>query len=147
MGMLGGITLLGLLTFHRLVERRIRSTEYLRAINRIHAYFVQNDPSLEPHFNWPPCDDIPSFSGGVSDMAGLRDVIAALNSIFLGSLTALLVYFLWASVPIPALILLGVAVAAAVWLLQHLYEDRSLATAERQAVSNIRFPRDKGTKG
>src|SRR5690349_18005533 len=68
-GIVGGLAIVGLLTFYRLIERRIRSTEYLRAINRIHAYFAQHDPSLEMYFHWPPHDDVPPFGGNSSDMA------------------------------------------------------------------------------
>jgi len=132
--------ILGLFTFYRLIERRVRATEYLRAINRIHCYFVQNDPSLEPYFSWPPCDDVPSFKGGGSSLAGLRDVVAALNSLFVGILA-----FAAADALFPALhygfaALVGAVVCAAAWLLHRLWETRSLRKAEEYAARYVRFP-------
>jgi len=94
-GFLFGLLVLGVLTFQRLIERRIRGVEYLRAINRIHRYFVQDDPSLEPYFYWPPCDDIPSFRSKGTVLEGLRDVIAVLNSLFAGTLVGLAGLGLW----------------------------------------------------
>lgn len=137
-GIVGGLAILGLLTFYRLIERRIRSTEYLRAINRIHAYFVQLDPSLEPHFHWPPHDDVPPFCGSSSDMAGLRDVIAALNGIFLGILVGLLVYWFTHDYLVPVIV--GLVVIVITWFVQQTYENRSLAGAEREARGNVKFP-------
>ena len=80
-GLLVGLLISGLVTFHRLIERRVRATEYLRAINRIHRYFVDLDPALAPHYYWPCCDDAPSSTGSGSALTGLRDVVALQQSL------------------------------------------------------------------
>lgn len=157
MGILLGISLLGILTFVRLVERRARAAEYLRAINRIHAYFVRDEPRLMQHFAWPPCDDVPSFGGRryagglkfftsffanrmTSDFAALRDVISILNSLFIGILLALGVYLMWGETNIVLLILLGVVVAIVLLAGQQWFEDFELRRAEEGASKDVRFP-------
>jgi Flp pilus assembly protein TadB len=133
-----GMIIIGLLTFQRLIERRVRGTEYLRAINRIHRYFVQGDPALAPFYYWPPCDDIPSFIGKTSATTGLRDLVAAFNSLFIGVLVAL--SGVAGQLP-PALYLpVGLAVAALAWVLQQRYELLILRRAEKQAVASVIFP-------
>jgi hypothetical protein len=140
-----GISVLGVLTFQRLVERRVRATEYLRAINRIHSYFVQNDRSLEPYFYWPPCDDVPSFRGKGAALAGLRDVIAALNSLLAGILIGVMIMVVRpTNYAIPALS--GIVVVIGSWFLHHRYERQSLAKAEREATKHIKFPKNKEQK-
>jgi len=130
----------GLVTFYRLVERRVRAAELLRAINRIHCYFTQNDPSLAQYFYWPPCDDKPSFFGGGTALAGLRDVVAALNSIFVGILVAAEVAALWPALHYGFAILIGAATCVIAWLLHRLWERRSLRRAEESAARYVRFP-------
>ena len=51
----------GLTTFRRLIERRVRAIEYLRAINRIHRYFVDKDSSIQQYLYWPASDDCPPY--------------------------------------------------------------------------------------
>lgn len=140
-GFLAGMLVIGLVTFQRLVERRIRAAEYLRAINRIHRYFVQNDPALEPYFYWPPCDDVPSFAGNHQALTGLRDVIAVLNAIFVGILVGVVGLVLWPALHRAIFIPLGLVLGAAAWLLHDRYENRSCARAEREATQYVLFPR------
>jgi hypothetical protein len=139
--LLGGMLILGLLTFQRLVERRVHATEYLRAINRIHCYFAQKDPELALYYYWPPCDDSPSFIKGQSQMAGLRDIIALLNSLFAGLLLGILVYearpALQQALAAPA----GVVATVACWYLQQRYEGQTLQAAESRAAARVCFPR------
>jgi hypothetical protein len=140
-GFLAGMLVIGLVTFQRLVERRIRAAEYLRAINRIHRYFVQNDPALEPYFYWPPCDDVPSFAGTRQALTGLRDVIAVLNAIFVGILLVVVGLVLWPTLHRAIVIPLGLVLGAAAWLLHDRYEARCCARAEREAIQYVLFPR------
>ncbi len=140
-GVLLGLVFLGLLTFFRLVERRARGIEYLRAINRIHSYFVYKDAELEPYFSWPPADDYPSFGGRTTDFAGLRDVIAALNSLSLGGVAALLLIMAVPGIHYIFAVSLGLGVAVVAWLAQHYVEQRSLRKIEELAKGYIRFPR------
>ncbi|MFO3797293.1 MAG: hypothetical protein ACK8QZ_08425, partial [Anaerolineales bacterium] len=53
------VIVVGMTTFRRLIDRRIRSIEYLRAINRIHRYFVDKDPKIQQYFYWPAFDNRP----------------------------------------------------------------------------------------
>ncbi len=139
-GFLIAVVLIGFLTFYRLVERRMRATEYLRAINRIHSYFVEHDPSLERFFYWPPCDDIPSFRGKGTALEALRDVVALLNSLFFGALVAVTTFILL-SEQYPQLdVVTGVLVAAGAWFLQEGLERRILAKAEKEAEKYVNFP-------
>jgi hypothetical protein len=140
-GFLAGMLVIGLVTFQRLIERRIRAAEYLRAINRIHRYFVENDPALEPYFYWPPCDDVPSFANHRQALTGLRDVIGVLNATFVGILVVALGLLLWPALHRAIVIPLGLALGAAAWLLHERYENRCCARAERDAAQYVLFPR------
>lgn len=142
MAILAGIFLLGFVTFLRLVERRIRNTEYLRAINRIHAYFANHDASLEPYFSWPVHDDYPSFSGSISDFTALRDIIAIMNAVSFGIMFALFVHLL---APEPRTISSGMLVLSAalgfgVLAAQMVIETVILRRVERRGRANVRFP-------
>jgi hypothetical protein len=134
---------LGMLTFQRLIERRIRAVENLRALNRIHRYFVDKDAELAHYFYWPPCDDIPAFYGKGGAFAGLRDVIAFINSLFGGFLSGEMVAALWPGLHTLAPVSMGIAVGLALWFLHQSYERRTLDKANRYAILNdIKFPRE-----
>ncbi len=141
-GFLAAVVIIGGLTFYRLVERRMRATEYLRAINRIHSYFVQRDPPLERFFYWPPCDDIPSFRGKGTALEALRDVVALLNSLFIGALVAVTTFILLNEQFAQLDAVAGIAAALAAWFLQEGLEKRILFNAERDALQYVRFPAD-----
>lgn len=139
-GFLLAVLIIGVLTFYRLVERRVRATEYLRAINRIHSYFVQHDPSLAPFFYWPACDDNPSFRGKGTALEALRDVVALLNSLFVGALVAVATFIVFSDRFAQLDVAAGIAVAAAAWFLQEGLERRILTRAEREAQKYVNFP-------
>ena len=136
-----GALILGLLTFQRLIERRVRAVENLRALNRIHRYFVDHDPQLLHYFYWPPCDDWPAFRNKGGLFAGLRDVISFINSLFAGFLASeAITPFVPTGQLLPP-IGVGLLIFLAAWGLQHLYEGRVLDQADRQAaVKDVRFP-------
>ena len=144
MALLAGISILGLLTFHRLVERRIAGTEYLRAINRIHCYFVNHDPSLRPYYSWPLCDDAPSFSRSETALAGLSDLMVIFNSLSFALLLGLAMYLLKPRAHYALLALEGLAAGVITWLLQRFYERRSFAAAQQEASRKVRFPKSGG---
>lgn len=145
LGILSGIFLLGFITYFRLIERRVRNTEYLRAINRIHAYYVQNNPSLEPFFYWPPSDDTPHFMGKVSDFTGLRDIVAILNGVFFGGAITILGHLFEPEprVVMPWIIVLGVLLGTAVLGIQVVIETRILRREDMEARSLVRFPNNR----
>lgn len=118
------IVVVGMITFRRLIERRIRSIEYLRAINRIHRYFVDKDPKVQLYFYRPACDDCPPMFTKGTALGGLRDIVAGLNSLFLGFAVAAVIG-MW----LPHAALSGVG--AIVWLIQHEFSKSVLKRAER----------------
>jgi len=144
LALLVGVSLLGLFTFQRLVERRIVGTEYLRAINRIHCYFAHLDPSIRPYYYWPLCDDRPTFGRPEAAMAGLSDLMIFFNSLSLALLLGLTMYLLKPQAHYAVLVVEGLAAGAITWALQRLYERRSFAVAQRQASRKVRFPQGGG---
>jgi hypothetical protein len=139
---LTGMIILGVLTFQRLIERRTRAVENLRALNRIHRYFVDKDPELANYFYWPPCDDIPSFRGRGGAFAGLRDVIAFINSLFGGFLIGEVVATLWPGLHPLAPVGAAVVTGLSSWILHQIYERRTLDRADHYAaLRDIKFPR------
>lgn len=137
-----GMLVLGLLTFYRLIERRMRAVENLRAINRIHRYFVEKQPELAQYFYWAPCDDLPSFRSKGGAFAGLRDIVALLNSLFGGFLGGELLASAWQSLPLAAPLLVGAALTLALWVLHQRYEDARLKSADEWTLAHdVRFPR------
>ena len=147
-GILTGIFLLGFITFFRLIERRIRNTEYLRAINRIHAYFANNDPEVGTYFYWPHADDVPSFKGGLSDFTALREIIAIMNAVFFGVAFVLLGHIFQ---PEPRsvvswLVLLGIVLGLGILALQIAIETVVLRKQEEIGNASVRFPSSASVK-
>jgi hypothetical protein len=146
-GFLIVMILLGLLTFQRLIERRVEGIRYLRAINRIHRYFVEKDPSLEQFYEWAACDDFPAFiQSEDTAFSGLRDIIALLNSLLVGFLIGEMVYAALRSASyLVWYMLLGLIAVVIAWIWQQKYENDRLSYAEKIAVDHVRFARNKGT--
>ena len=138
----------GILTFQRIIERRIRATEYLRAINKINRFFADRDPNLYCYLPWPPNDDQPPFGERTLGVADLRDVVAVLNCFFAGALGADAVLLFAGPDPVhiyrrPALLgalLLGACLALVIWWWHAWYEDRIVRRAEREGLKKVCFP-------
>jgi hypothetical protein len=138
----------GVLTFQRIIERRIRATEYLRAINKINRFFADRDPNLLRYLPWPPYDDLPPFGERSLGVADLRDVVAVLNSFYAGALGADAVLLFLE--PGPALsyrrpavlgaLVFGFCLALAIWWWHGWYEDRIVRKAEREGQKRVCFP-------
>jgi len=141
------VALVGTLTFQRLIERRVRSTQYLRAINRIHCYFVNGDPELLQYYAWPASDDVPSFLGHTGVLSGLRDVVALLNGLSTGAMLAAAGVAIGGLVHLAVDIMIAVLAAVVVWFVQQSYENRKLAQAEQAFERFVRFPREQETDG
>ncbi|MSP11865.1 MAG: hypothetical protein EXR62_02790 [Chloroflexi bacterium] len=141
-GMLAGLLLLGVIAFRRLVGRRIRATEFLRAINRTHNYFVQLNPELETFYWWPPYDDVPPYGSKIAALGELRDAIAALNSLFFGALLSVIFYVLLDDYRLAAI--LGIIALIAAWLLHRKYEEDIFTAAGKSAIKNEIFTRKAG---
>jgi hypothetical protein len=138
----------GILTFQRIIERRIRATEYLRAINKINRFFADRDPNLLSYLPWPPHDDQPPFGKRTFGVADLRDVVAVLNSFFAGALGADAVLLFASPDPTqtyrrPAVIgalFVGFCIVLAVWWWHHWYENRVVCKAETEGQKRVCFP-------
>ncbi len=133
-----GILLLGATTFHRVIERSMQGTEYLRAINRIHHYFVERAPQIEPYLFWPPYDDVPHYDFHGVGGAETREIVMLIDSVFFG--TALgLAWFIAMPEQVIAAIALGVIATAAAVYVHRWYERFSMAREERRKAGDVRF--------
>lgn len=132
------LVVLGGVTFQRLVERRIRATEYLRGINKIHAFFVKHNSELKVAFAWLPNDDLPPFTGKGAALAGLRDVVAFLNTCFFAGFifSTLLVINI---IPIIA-VCASLILSSGLWILHQRYERHLLRTQEMLYRKHVHFP-------
>lgn len=143
----------GILAFQRVIDRRIKALEYLRAINRINRYFADKDPELSRYLFWLPQDDVPTFQERAHGVADLRDLVAILSSLYFGAFLADVSMLLltggnlhsspgWSATIISFGV--GLTAALAAWLLHRWYERRTLARAELEASKKERFPSKEG---
>jgi len=92
-------------------------------------------------FYWPPCDNLPPFRGKGASFAGLRDIIALLNSIFTGVILGGILYLFWSHLLLGVSIGTGVVSFIIVWCLHQIYENSSLNRAEELASKrDVKFP-------
>ena len=73
---------------------------------------------------------------------GLRDVIAVLNSLFVGCLVAVLVIIPWPGLGYTVTITLAVVAIAITWFAHAWYERRSCCQAATKASEYVRFPKN-----
>lgn len=137
------ISVVGMITFRRLIDRRIRSIEYLRAINRIHHYFVEIEPKSQQYFYWPACDDCPPMRAKGTVLEGLRDIVAVLNSVFLGFVISMMARTWFPELHSLALVLIGIVVGGLIWLMEHKFSETALKHAEQEINEHILFPQPK----
>lgn len=134
-----GIFTLGVITYNRLLERSMQSTEYLRAINRIHHYFVERAPDIEPYLFWAAYDNIPRYNSRSVGGAETREVILLADGVFFGiaiALVILLVDMRWL-----IFALSGGLIACLVMLYAHRrYEQFVLAQEEVRKATLVRYP-------
>ncbi len=133
------IVLLGVTTFHRLLERSMQGTEYLRAINRIHRYFIDRAPEAEPYLYWPAHDDVPRYDFRGVGGAETREIIVLINSVFAGAVVGLGVLLFDEKQLLPAIVAGVVTGVLSAWAHQG-YERFSMAREERRKVLLIHFP-------
>ena len=134
------ILAVGGITFQRLIERRIRAIEYLRAINRIHRYFIDKDPKIQPYFYWPACDDCPPMWIKGTAVEGLRDIVASLNSLLIGFSAVVIASTLWPTLLPLGLVAIAVIVGLTVWLVQYKYSKLALGRANERLKKYVSFP-------
>lgn len=140
-----GIFLLGIITFHRLLERSMQGTEYLRAINRIHHFFIERAPEIEPYLFWAPYDNNPRYDSRGVGGAETREVILLVDCVFLAIAVTLLititgqVYLSGLDLLVWAII--GGAISFVIGFVAHQqYERVSLVREEKNKARIVRFP-------
>lgn len=134
-----GIFLLGIITFHRLLERSMQGTEYLRAINRIHHFFVEKAPEIEPYLFWSPHDNIPRYDARGVGGAETREVIMLIDCVFFAAAVGLGVVIINLSWLVWAIVAGAIAFALA-FVAHQEYERISLAREEKRKAPMSRFP-------
>jgi len=134
-----GSVLLGALTFHRVIERSMQGTEYLRAINRLHRYFVERAPEIEPYLYWRACDDVPHYDLRGVGGAETREIVMLIDSVFAGAAVGLAILLVSQQQVIAALVL-GLVAAGAAAYAHRRYEQFAMAREERRKASQVRFP-------
>jgi hypothetical protein len=134
-----GVLLLGASTFHRVIERSMQGTEYLRAINRIHHFFVERAPEIEPYLYWPPYDDVPHYDFHGVGGAETREIVMLIDSALFGAAVGLSV-LIGAPDQLVAAILLGAVGAGVAVFLHQWYERFSMRREERRKADQVRFP-------
>lgn len=134
-----GIFLLGIITFHRLLERSMQGTEYLRAINRIHHFFVERAPEIEPYLFWAPFDNVPRYDARGVGGAETREVIMLIDCVFFGVAVGLIVIIVNVSLLVWGIV--GGIIAFAVSFVAHQeYERLALVREEKRKAGLARFP-------
>jgi hypothetical protein len=139
-----GLVILGVITFHRLIERALQGVEYLRAINRLHHYFTARDADIEPYLFWPPYDDQPHYGRARFSSVEAREVIALLNSIFAGACVGAGVLF-WAR-ELALAIGMGLVLAVLAWFGQQWYESRRFRLEEIRRADQVKYPSPPGVE-
>jgi len=134
-----GIFLLGIITFHRLLERSMQGTEYLRAINRIHRYFVERAPEIAPYLYWAPYDDVPSYDARGVGGAETREVVLLIDCVFIGLAVGLGILIINDSWIAPAL-LLGLMGFGAAFAGHQGYERLVMGREEKLKQPLVQFP-------
>lgn len=134
-----GIFLLGVITFHRLLERSMQGTEYLRAINRIHHFFVERAPEIEPYLFWAPYDNVPRYDMRGVGGAETREVIMLIDCVFFAVAIGLIVVIVSLSWLVWGIVA-GVIAFAVAFVAHQEYERLSLAREEKRKAPLARFP-------
>lgn len=141
-----GIFFLGVITFHRLLERSMQGTEYLRAINRIHHFFIERAPEIEPYLFWAPYDNLPRYDARGVGGAETREVVLLIDCIFFGVTVALPLMILDINLVVIA-ILAGVIGFVLCLVAHHQYERVVLAREEKQKAEIVRYPFSESQRG
>jgi small-conductance mechanosensitive channel len=136
---------IGLITFKRLIDRRVRHIEYLRAINRIHAHFAARDPQLSRYFYWPVQDDHPPLSLKGTILGGIMDIVGLLDSVVIGLIVILVSIALVGESSMLLPMILGFVTASGSVYLHYRFKLRAFRAAEGQM--RVNFPSDEASPG
>lgn len=130
---MGVLLALGFLTFYRLIERRVETINLLRAINRIHRYFVEHDPALANYLTWKADEQRLTYVEYRGTLPGLRDLVQAINPGLCGLVIASALSLVATATPFLVLLVVGLAAAALAFAGQQCLENYYLARAEARA--------------
>lgn len=83
---IGTVLSISLIAFHQSIKRDVQATNYIRAMNRIRAYFAHRLPHIRPYLIMPITHNYPRYG---SRSRG-REVIIALNSLMLSTLIVMI---------------------------------------------------------
>ena len=129
--LLTGLLLFGLVTLARIAHRNLRSTQQLRALNRIRGYFADRDEAVIPYLEffdrdgpWRGKDYVFRSKGG------LADTVQLVNAFVVAGIAALVVAT--ATSDSYAIVPLGVLAGVLAWLAQHAYVEGVYAKARRK---------------
>ena len=131
---------IGFSIFRRLVARRIRMIEYLRAVNRINRYFAEMDDEVEKHLYWRANDTEPSMYVEGTFLGGLRDIVALLNSFSIGISTYLMIYLIDPFVSLEKVIAISFSLTAFTLISLELYGRLLLNQAAKRLENNSLYP-------
>ena len=132
---LPAVLLLGWFTFMRMVQTTVENVLYLTRIQRIRRWYAQLAPNAPWFADLAPAE--PGEAAAALTTTGMRPgrlqmlftaaaMVAALNSIVLGTASCLLLRALEAA-PLPAAVVIGAALGAAALLAQLALQRRQLA--------------------
>ena len=129
----------GAITYARLLERRARSVEYLRAINRIHRFFVEKDENLLNYLYWQAYDDRPPVKIGGTSIGGLRDMVALINSVVAGLGVGIFLYSLNHSFLLWFLILISCFTMVIFWYAHQWVKNWKLRQIECKLEKEVKY--------
>ena len=80
-----GLFVIGLVTYHQVIDRDILIIDYIRAINRIRGYFAEHAPHIQPYLLMPTSLTFPKYNWQSSN----RRIPMVINGFSFGALCAL----------------------------------------------------------
>lgn len=132
-----GLLLFGAITFLRLLERSMRGTEYLRALNRLNRYFVVHDPEIQNYLFWPPFDDRPQYNRGSAGV-DTREVVSFLNSLCGAGLVIFGLSLL--GLMLTVALIAGAITAIIVWIGHLRWASQTLDREQVRQQHHVRYP-------
>lgn len=130
-----GLLLFGFLTFNRTIHRTKQLDVLDRGLARLRRYMIQSYPDLEDHFVRKTHDDFPFHGRGYfrqgHTLSTLPGLIALINTMLTGAGLLLFLKFAW-HWPLNRAMILSVAVAFLVYIIQQLYYLHRIAKSEKE---------------
>lgn len=124
------LLLIGTITFKQVIDRDILIVDYIRAINRIRAYFAEHAPQIQSFLLMPTSHEFPTYQWQSSN----RRVPMVINGISIG-VFVIVSDMLMEGRDAPTLILSAIGIISALlfYNVQSLYARRLFQFAEQKA--------------